>query len=78
MATYFDDSWISTYLWVKRVQDNPKLAYCVYCEKKIQLSNMAKSSLISHQSGKKHERIGNSRRIAHKIDIFAQPTSAGT
>ena len=55
----FSDAWLSDSRfseWLKRT-DSKWEAYCVYCQKSFDISNMGVVSLSSHASGKKHSDI---------------------
>ena len=53
--TSFSNLWLQTkeYLgWVQK--KNESTAYCTYCAKDINISNMGEAALVSHMEGKKH------------------------
>ena len=55
----FSDAWLSDSRfseWLKRTHSKWE-AYCVYCQKSFDISNMGVASLSSHASGKKHSQI---------------------
>ena len=55
----FSDAWLSDSRfseWLKRTHSKWE-AYCVYCQKSFDISDMGVASLPSHASGKKHSEI---------------------
>ena len=59
---FFNESWLVDERfsgWVKKI--NKWRAYCSYCAKDFDISNMGVSALVSHTGGKKHSEIANSR-----------------
>ena len=62
--TVFNESWLthkSFPPWLKR---STKLsAYCSFCSKDFDISNMGWSALLSHASGKKHSEISGLRSL---------------
>ena len=59
----FSDAWLSDSRfseWRKRTHSKWE-AYCVYCQKSFDISNMGVASLSSHASGKKHSDIDMQR-----------------
>lgn len=49
-------SWITLdeYFWMKPVENNASKAFCIICKREISLSNMGKTALNSHMTGKRH------------------------
>ena len=55
----FSDTWLNDSRfseWLKRTHSKWE-AYCVYCQKNFDISNMGVASLLSHASAKKHWEI---------------------
>ena len=61
----FNDAWLSDSRfsdWLKSTH-NKWQAYCSFCQKTFDVSNMGVSSLVSHAVGKKHSQVQNSRSL---------------
>lgn len=53
---YFNSMWLIDFSWVKEVPNDKYSAYCSLCSKKINLSNMGRRALISHQKTNGHQK----------------------
>jgi len=57
---YFQNEWLDKTkhpefeYWLQRVKGNSNQAYCASCDKTINLSNMGKPALLSHEKGPTH------------------------
>lgn len=57
--------------WIEPVQRSPHDAYCKVCRSVIHLSNMGRSSLISHSKGMKHIKNINKPAASYKESMSA-------
>ena len=55
--------------WLKR-SENKWTAYCEFCKKKIDISNMGISALTSHLSGQKQSKIASLRKSQTVALVF--------
>ena len=70
----FNESWLVDERfsgWVKKI--NKWRAYCSYCAKDFDISNMGVSTLVSHTGGKKHSEISKFSKFKCCWCVFAVP-----
>lgn len=53
----FRSEWLDNpkFNWLREVQNDKRMAYCILCKQKFSLSNMGLPAVNSHQKGKKHQ-----------------------
>ena len=74
----FNDAWLRNSRfseWLKKIHSKCE-AYCAYCQKSFDISNMGVASLSSHTSGKKHSEI-QMQRNRNTGTKFFRNSSAG-
>ena len=62
--------------WLKRLE-NKWTAYCKFCKKKFDISNMGISALTSHLSGQKHSEIASQRKSQTRALFFRKEPQSG-
>ena len=58
--TFFNPLWESEFKWICRRKSTEISVFCKQCSKNIQLSNMGKRALVSHQHSAIHKKTTNS------------------
>lgn len=80
-TTSFQDAWLSDpefKLWVKRVDQKPKSAFCIFCHSEFALSNMGRQALKSHMKSKKHVSVisSNSKTVLEFMSTSEKQSSS--
>lgn len=78
METKFNDAWLSPKLnlnwssWLQKVENNPHQAKCLICVKVIELNNMGKRAIISHENSRSHSQALSTKKSS-SIKSFLTP-----
>ncbi len=64
--------------WVKLVQTDKRKAFCLYCDKTIDISTMGKSALNSHLKSEKHEQNKSKSKRTSSIKSFFGPAPSSS
>lgn len=63
------------YEWIEKVDNCDSSAFCKFCHKRIELSNMGKTALLSHANGKIHKRALEVKLSSNRISSFFNKTA---
>lgn len=79
--THFNDAWLDPTLspgwssWLQKVKNNPHQAKCLICLKVIELSNMEKRAIISHEKSQYHCQTMSARKSSSMSSFFSVDNS---
>jgi hypothetical protein len=73
IKTFFNVDWVDHNInpqwssWLRSVDQKPHMAQCILCNKTINLSNMGRQAIVSHQDSVKHKKNINASKSSQLI-----------